>query len=331
MKKRKRIAKRAAIIILIAAAIVFFGGFMGYKAALKDYFENSTPAFQIPDIGEGFIPQGIGYDPDSDCFFLTGYMLNRKKSPIYVIDSSGGKQTKIEMLTEKGEKFKGHAGGLSVFDGSVYIAGSTDACMYEFPIREVLEASDGASLPAGARIDLKTDADAIRVSFTSCDSRYLYAGEFHKGLIFYTHDSHTVEEGGIKQKAYLFGFTPEADGTVTPGCVFSIPDSVQGACFADGYVYLSRSRGLFPSSILSYNLAEIEPSGVRTVLGKEVPLYVLTPENAVKVTTVPPMSEEMVVADGKMYIVFEAASNLYSIGKALGLDKVYATPVSYFQ
>ena len=332
MKKRKRIAKRAAVILLAGLVAAFAGVVMGDKAALEAYFSSSEPAFRIPDIGKGFIPQGIAYDPETDCFFLTGYMGNGKKSPIYAIERSGAQPVaKIEMLTEKGEKFNGHAGGLSVFGGNVYVAGSTDACMYGFSVRSVLEAGDGASLQAGERIDLKTDADAIRVSFTSVDGSFLYAGEFHKGLIFNTQDSHTVAEEGSTQKAYLFGFTPEADGSVTPGCVFSIPDSIQGACFADGYVYLSRSRGILPGSVLSYRLDTLRPSGTREVLGKEVPLYILTPENAVKVTTVPPMCEEMLVVEGKLYIVSEAAANRYIIGKPLGLDRVYATPVGYFQ
>lgn len=329
--KKKHVFGRAVIIVLVCLIIAFCGGVMGYKADLQDFFDNSTPAFSIPDIHDGFIPQGIAWDAESGCFFLTGYMGNGKVSPIYAIDAATGSlKNKVGMLTENGEKFRGHAGGLSVYRGSLYVAGSTDACMYSFPIRDVLQAENGAFLPAKERIDLKTNEDFIRVSFTSTDGQRLYAGEFHKGAIFYTHDSHRVEEDGIVQEAYLFGFTLEEDG-VEPFAVFSIPDSIQGACFADGYLYLSRSRGLLAGSILSYSLSEVEACGVKNVLGVNVPLFILTEDNAARVTTVPPMCEEMVVRDGKMYIAFEAAANRYLIGKALGLEKVYAVPVEYFQ
>ena len=329
---RKRIAKRAVIILLIVLAVAFCGVIMGDKAALKDFFENSTPAFAIPDIGKGFIPQGIAYDKETDCFFLTGYMGNGKDSPIYAVRRSDGQTVKkVTMLTENGEKFKGHAGGVSGYGSSLYIAGSTDACMYEFPVESVLNAEDGSRLAAEKNISLRTAGDFIRVSFTSCDDRFLYAGEFHKGFIFYTDKSHMVEDGSVTQKAYLFGFTPDEKGKAVPACVFSIPDSIQGACFSDGYVYLSRSRGLLCGSVLSYNLDKLTPAGTKTVLGREVPLYILSENSADKVTRVPPMCEEIAAADGKLYIVFEAASNRYLIGKAMGLDKVYAVPAGYFQ
>ena len=42
------------------------------------------------------------------------------------------------------------------------------------------------------------------------------------------------------------------------------------------------------------------------------------------------MSEEIIVVDGKMYILYESASNRYIIGKWMDLDYVYATPMEYF-
>ena len=65
-------------------------------------------------------------------------------------------------------------------------------------------------------------------------------------------------------------------------------------------------------------------------MGKSVPLYVLSKENAKKITTIPPMPEEIVAVDDHLHIVFEAASNRYRIGKIMGLNSVYATPLDYF-
>ena len=95
-------------------------------------------------------------------------------------------------------------------------------------------------------------------------------------------------------------------------------------------MFLSQSHGFLPAEILAYSLTDLKQSGTKTVMGKEVPLYVLTEDNASKKTKIPPMSEEMVIVDGKMYILFEAASNRYQIGKLLGLDRIWATPVEYF-
>ena len=322
--------------ILIGLMLAVAGGTMMIKNGLEDYFEHSVPVFPIPDISKGFIPQGITYDAASQCFFLTGYMDNGKNSPIYAMGQDGKLLAKVLMLTENGEKFRGHAGGISVHGDELYVAGSTDACMYSFSIQEILNLKDKdkaaqEGLKATRRIPLKTEEDFIRVSFTSFDDEILYAGEFRKDPIFYTHDSHyvTIEDG--KQKAYLFGFDFDENGGVVPTKVYSIPDNVQGACFDEEYVYLSQSHGFMPSEILTYRLEELEVAETRKVLGKEIPLYVLTEKNAKKATKVPPMSEEIVTFDNKMYILHESASNRYLIGKLLGQDQVYSTPISYFR
>jgi hypothetical protein len=318
------------LLLLLTAAVL--GGAMIYRSVLADYFSNSEPVCSVPDISSGFIPQGLAYDPGSGSLFISGYMDNFSQSPMYVIGlESNSVPRKVNMLTESGDSFRGHSGGISVYDGKVFVAGSTKACVYSVSTSVLLNAADGGDLSARNRISLKNDEDYIRASFTSVDENSLYIGEFHKSPIFYTHRSHLVEQDGVRQKAYLAGFRIDDDMQAMPVCVYSIPDNVQGACFSDGYVYLSRSHGFLPADILSYDLSEVKQAGTKSVLGKEIPLYVLAEGNASKITKIPPMSEEIVVVDGRMLILYEAASNRYVIGKSLGLDKVYATPVEYFK
>lgn len=305
---------------------------MIYRSVLDDYFSNSKPVCSVPDISAGFIPQGLAYDPGSDSLFISGYMDNFSQSPMYVISrQSGSVPRKVNMLTESGESFRGHSGGISVYDGKVYVAGSTKACVYSVAASVLLNAADGGDLSAQNRISLRNDEDFIRASFTSVDENNLYIGEFHKSPIFYTHRSHLVKQDGVSQKAYLAGFRIEDDTQAVPVCVYSIPDNIQGACFCDGYVFLSRSHGFLPADIMAYSLADLKQSGTKTVMGREVPLYILSEDNAKKITRVPPMSEEIIVIDGQLHILYEAAANRYMIGKGLGLDQVYATPVEYFK
>ena len=312
--------------------MIVIGGFMILAMVPKDYISNSQTAFSIPDINKGFIPQGIDYDPESDNFFVTGYMDLGKNSPIYAIDkTSGALKKKIQMTTADGKPFRGHAGGLSVFGGRLYIAGSTDSCMYSFSAADILNAEDNTEVPISGVTGLKTSGESIRVSFTSRDESFLYAGEFHKEPIFYTDDSHSIGEEDVNHKAYLLGFSVNENADAVLSHVYSIPDSVQGAFIDDGYLYLSQSSGFLPGRILTYDLSRIEPSGTRNVLGQEIPLYFISEKKADKVTAVPPMPEEITVADGYMYILHEAASNRYLIGKLLGLDKVRRTPIGYFK
>ena len=315
--------------VVCLICISALGLYMIYNDQLNGYFRASEACMTVPGLSKGFIPQGLAYDEGSGKFLVSGYMDNWKQSPVYVMENEDlGK--KVPILREDSSVFRGHAGGVSVYKDTVYLAGSTKMCVYAFRTKKLLEAEFGQPVKADSCISLKTGDDYIRASFTSVDDKYLYIGEFHKGVIFYTHRSHKVEAEGTAQKAYLVGLTFDENGDAIPACVYSIPDKVQGACFSDDHVFLSQSHGLLPAEILAYSLKDLKQSGTKEVLGKEVPLYVLTEDSAAKRTKIPPMSEEMVIVDGKMYIVFEAASNRYQIGKLLGLDRIWATPVEYF-
>ena len=236
-KKNKKIIILCFAILIVLVTIICC--YKGIRIMLDEYFRNSTGAFEIPDITKGFIPQGIAYDQASDSFVLTGYMGNGKESPIYVVDKNDGRlQKKISLMTEKGKKFKGHAGGISIFGDNTYLAGSTDYCFYVFANNDIMGNKDGESLCAQRRIDLKNEKDYIRASFTSVDDSLIYVGEFHKGLLFYTNDTHKVEADGNIQEAFLLGLKVDNECNAVPVCVYSIPDSIQGACFSDGYLYL---------------------------------------------------------------------------------------------
>ncbi len=297
---------------------------------MNHFMKISTPLCRIPQIDDGFIPQGVAYDPAEDKYLITGYMLGFGSSPIYVIDPRDGSEKKILMQTEGKKAFRGHAGGISVWQDKAYVAGSTAGCMYGFSLRRLYDAADGSEVSADVKVRLAGADDRIRVSFTASDEELLYAGEFHRDPVFSTCASHTVEVRGRKQKAYLFGFRPDAGGSAEPVCVYSIPDQIQGACFGRGHVFLSMSHGFKPSKVLAYDLSKVKAEETRTVLGKPVPLYVLTERGASAVRRLPPMIEEMTMAGGRLVTVFEAASDLYRIGKRMGLDRVLSAPAAFF-
>ncbi len=326
---KKRLLLLAMIII---AAIVTVKGIRVYNMKLKDYYTNCRTAFEIPDLSKGFIPQGISYDQTQDLFFLTGYMGSFKASPIYVINAKTGEHINtIRMLTEEGKPFRGHAGGLSVCGDRVYVAGSTKSCIYRFTIAELLDGEPEIRLDTDRTISLENPEDKVKVSFTSADDSLLYAGEFHRGVLFHTHRSHSTATADGTQKAYLTGLRIDEDGTAVPECVYSIPDGIQGACFADGYLFLTQSHGLLHGNVLSYALEELESDGSRRVLGREVPCFILTKSNAKKITRIPPMPEEVTAAGDELYFVHEAAANLYRFGRTMDLDQVIAVPIDYFK
>lgn len=298
---------------------------------LERYYKNTKEQFDIPDISSGFIPQGITYDSNTDKFFITGYMGNGSASPIYIIDHASLEfEKKILMSTPEGKDFKGHAGGLSVYKDHLYIAGSTNSCMYSYTINNLLNAKDNSRLAYESVINLKNDSDNIRVSFTSFDNKYLYAGEFHNDPIFQTNKTHNIKTSSGINKAYLLGFGIDKEGQAIPSILYSISDNIQGACFSDEYLFLSSSHGLGNSTIYTFRLNDLHQSGTHNVLGRNIPLYILDESVCLKSETTPPMSEEIVVVDDNLYSITESASNRYLIGKLYNATKVMATPIEFY-
>ncbi len=338
MKKRSR-KIHTEMVVLILLSVLFAAWvivlldslYIKDQRSIRHYLRNSTPMCRIPDIDDGFVPQGLVYNAASDSILLAGFAPFGEDSPIYVVERETGAARKLFVRLPNGQNFRGHAGGLSIYDDVLYIAGSTAGCMYGLPLSEVLEAASGDVIDVSVVTNLKDDEDRIRVSFTASDYSFLYAGEFHFDPIFFTLPSHYVDTEYGGQGAYLLGFVPDEEGEMTPACVYSIPDKIQGACFDRGYLYLSQSDSLLSSRILTYRLGAVPVSGTRKVFGKEVPLYILTEHGADKSTRIAPMAEEIYVVQDNLYILYESAADSYRIGKQMGMDYVQATPVMYFR
>ena len=305
---------------------------MKTKECIKNYQNSSEAAFHIPSIGKGFIPQGITFDETRNCFLITGYMMYGGASPIYVIDAATRQCVRsVRMARSNGKRFRGHAGGLQVYKGSLYIAGSTKSCMYRYDLKDIYDAPDKSLVRFREVVMIRSENDYYRVSWTSADEELLYAGEFYrKGPLFYTADSHKVRIddktvfGGL-----MMGFV-SANGKPVPKVAYSVCNNAQGACFHDGKLYLSVAHGYRPAEIRTYDLRTLPQSGTIRVLETEVPLYVLGDGTEEKKKMISPMSEEIVAAGGKMYIVSEYASNLYLLGKFRRADHIYATDITWF-
>lgn len=312
----------ASVLVLAGLAILYF------RLPVSSYYKVSNKTFKIPGISDGFIAQGITLIPEDGDFYITGYMDDGSASPIYIVDKATNTLEKtIKMANPDGSAFTGHAGGLSYFEGMLYLAGSTKNCVYAFDPAEIKNASDGASIAYKYPVNLKTETDKLRVSFTTAHNGVFYVGEYHKDPGYSTVDSHEVKTQDGSQKALLFGFT--IDGEIaTPYCAYSMPDIVQGACFTDDKLYLSCSAGPAFSHIYTYSLTDLPQSGTINVLGVDVPLYVLDSSVLIDTDLIAPMSEELEITDGKMYIMCESASNKHVFGKFTGADYCYAADLN---
>ena len=286
------------------------------KAPAHKALKKSEQAFVIPWSNKGYIAQGITYDAASDNFYLTGYMKDGSASPILVVNKTTGKFVNvIRMANPDGSPFTGHAGGLTLFNGQLYIAGSSDSCFYVFDKAQIDSAQKKSSVSYTKIVDLKKDGDGIKVAYCTTDKGLIYAGEFFRDPQYILSEEHQVQTQDGLQRALAVGFEVNSDGTTTAKIAYSIPIQIQGMCFDNNTLYLTTSWGLGKSYVYKYNLDKINQSGTKKVCGETVPLYNLTLNNMEACYTLPPMAEEIECVDGLFYITNESASNKYIFGK----------------
>lgn len=328
--RRKKVLPIILLSITALILLILIGARIYFRLPVAQYYRHSEKAFVIPDINKGFVPQGLAYDDRSDCFFITGHMKEKSKyaSPIYVVKKSDGSFIKKLIMHEPdGGEFHGHAGGLTVHGDYIYVAGSADHCLYIFSYIEAMELNDGDSITSLGSFDMPDD---LSVAYVASDGEYLYSGEFYRTGSHKTDDSHklTTAAGDYNQAIiYAYRFSDGADSlfglSLKPAKAYSVPDLVQGMEINDGKIYLSTSYGAAFSHIYVYRIPE--SSRNFTVSELTMPLYELDSASLTGTYKFPPMSEEIVFSDGKLYTMCESASNKYIFGKLTSAYHCYAT------
>ena len=289
------------------------------KSPARASLKKSDEAFAIPYSNKGYIAQGITYDKASDNFYLTGYMKDGSASPIFVVNKTSRRLVNaVFMANPDGTPYAGHAGGLTLVDSKLYVAGSNDSCFYVFDKAQVDKAPKESSVPYQQILDLANGDDGIKVAYCTTRGNLIFAGEFYRDPQYILSQKHQVQTADGVQYALSVGFEINDDGTSTAKIAYSTPIEIQGMCFDGNDVYLTTSWGLGKSYVYKYNLNNITQSGTKLVCGQEVPLYLLTMTNMTVCYTLPPMAEEIECVDGQFYITNESASNKYIFGKFTG-------------
>ncbi len=319
-----------AVVALLATAVL---GFIGYfRLSVAPYYAASEKGFAIPDIANDYVPQGMHYCEEQQVILLSGYCASGAPSPLFVVKSSGELVGKVILQNADGTPFLGHGGGVACYGDYVYVTGD-DARLYVFSLAEILAAEQGGTVRAKGEFSLQTsEQDYLIPAFVTVYGNIMVVGEFYREEVYPTPESHhmTTQAGDVHYAIAVrytlsedaeFGIVPE------PTVAFSLPSQVQGMTFSpDGErVYLSTSWGLSFSHILEYDMNKLQKQGDITVLGKKVPLYAMDSASLVMDHKIAPMSEEMVVINGKLYVLSESASDKYIFGRLIGGKWCYAT------
>ena len=333
MKILKWILKLVCILLasVIALFLLAWGGLHVAKFIIyPDYYAEAETVSKIPALNNGFVSQGLDYDPETDTYIHSGY--NGEKVELYLV--TGDTVKAIVLLTPEGEQAKGHAGGVTLAGDYLYISDNPEegdgrpGFLRIYLFSEIWDAKDGDSVTAIGQFAVDTSA-----SFCFSDDQYIYVGEFYRPEAYETKKEHYfTTPSGDENKAILSAFALQADGSLAkdakPAFSVSITSQVQGfAVTEDGRVMLSRSWGLTPSYMEIHKSWKDSGTTINT-MGVDVPLYYLDSSTRIENIKMPCFSEGLALVDDKVAVSFESACNKYIVGKFFFANKVKAFTLS---
>lgn len=333
IKKRTRCFLIVLLSIVLFVTVAVLGVRAYFRLPVTSYFQASEKAFIIPDINKGFVPQGLCYDKENDYFITSGYSSKDEPSAVYVTEKQTGKTVfKVELLNGDGTPHTGHAGGVAQYKDWVYVAGSSNHCLYVYSYSEILSGAKQVK-PIGSYSLEVSDDDYLKASFVSVMENRLVVGEFFYEPSYKTLASHKVTSsegeklGGIALE-YALSENFEYGVASIPTRAYALPDKVQGVFFNGNDLYLSTSYGLKNSYIYKYDYSKLEQGARIEILGKSVDVKIFTGKALAKSYELPPMSEEISLVDGKLFVMSEFACNKYFLGKLTSAKWCYATDLS---
>ncbi|MBQ7411614.1 MAG: hypothetical protein IJW10_01750 [Clostridia bacterium] len=313
------------VLVLAIIAVIVFS--VGENIVFYKFYKNADKAFKIPGLWTGSVPQGFEYIEDTDTFLYTGYQKDEKTaSVIYIMPEGGeGEAREVSLLNKDGSAYTGHAGGITIFEETVFIA--TGSGVDIFSADDVLDGDDEAKCLG--KLDIDFD-----VAFCEVYEGRLFVGNFYREIDYETPENHHMTTPcGDKNTAVIYEFvldsTTDLPTSYKPEMVYSIRDAIQGLAFDDeGRMILSSSWGLSKSHIYVYEKPEFVVEDGFTVSANDTTykadLCYLDGNSLKEDIVAPPMAEELVYHDGKLYIMNEAASMKYIFGKITGAAWCYA-------
>lgn len=325
----KKIILKIVCGIIVLLVVVLAAGKIWFWAPAAGYYGASQAAFAIPGLGEGFVPQGLEYHWEDDLMFFTGYMKDHSASPVYVTDAeTGAVKARVELVLSDDTLCTSHNGGLAEYNGRLYVCGEP-AVLHVFSVQDVLAVEGRGQVYEIATVPLTAADDALSPAFVTALPEGLFVGEFYIEKDYETPLEHRI--GQSNSLAVLLPYDDSQAGVSSvPSRAYSLPDRSQGACEdEDGLLYVSQSWGASPSRIDVFAPAAAQQDA--HVLGVDVPLFVLNDACRVGSGVIAPMSEELVLRGGRLYINCESASQKYLFGLLNGAQNIFATDVAFFR
>lgn len=295
----------------------------------KSFFDMSSQEFEIPGLDSKFTPQGFTAIDGTDKYLISGYMTDNTPSRFYLINE--GKVEKSFTLTQSGEDYVGHAGGVASKGSTFWVVG--DGKCYRFSLSDVNKCENGGKVTILDSFTLDNGADFIFES-----NGILWIGEFYKKGKYETDSAHHLKtSSGETNPAIVFGYQiDESKGyglysqAPLPAKALSIRGLTQGiAVTKDGKFVLSTSYGLPDSNIYIYdNVLGGECDDVFMYGRQKVDLWYLDNNSLLKTINAPSMAEEIIVKNDRVYVLFESGAKKYKIFNRKQLKNVYSFAIN---
>ncbi len=309
------------ILIGVVVALIIFG-LVYYFAAGVGVLKKAKLEWAIAGLESGFVPQGLCYIREINKFLISGYMPNSRPSRVYIIDGTTKQTEKFFTFKHKsGEEYIGHAGGIATNGEYAFI--SSEGKIFRFLVSNLTQPSIDDTIVFDYEQNTENQAD-----FCYFDNGLLYVGEFYKAPKFNTDvNHHILLEGGKQNNAIIFAFRLSEKGvpSVVPEKAISIPGMVQGMTFYREKIYLSASYAMQKSKILVYeNALSKKPNSFIVFNRSKVPLYILSDKLLKRTIVLPPMSENIIIVDNRMYLLFESNARKYRYFMRTRIKNVYS-------
>lgn len=313
MKKSLKVLKITSYVIAIIIFVLVVSIFslkMARPLIFKDFENKSEKSFSIPGLNKDYVPQGLCYNKNKKLYLFCGYMTDKSNSKIFILDENGSLVKEINLLKKDGNKYSGHAGGISSVGEHVYISNASK--IFHVSLSSLLNCENEGYVQFDGEFKVPT-----RSSFCFANDNYLLVGEYTepKGKSYSTDESHHFTKNDVTNKALCVAYKIDENqefGVDVSKVEYSLslPSYVQGIALDEqNNIYLSESHGISFSYLESYKVDFSKEDGTFD----DSKLYFLGKDNLVSKIKMPPMSEEIDYVDGTIIVNYESASKKYGI------------------
>ncbi len=331
MNKALKITLISLAVFVGLIVLVLLGVKIGEKLVFNSFYSNAEKEFKMPGTNDNLVQQGMVYVEEKDLILVCGYMSDNTASRVYTLNRDGKVLSITQLKNEDGSDYTGHTGGIEYYQGYVYITEGTGVKDYDggldvFSLDDIITGKETTNKIG--RVKTYNNPSCCHIY-----NGYMLVGEYFREVDYETSDNHRMETpSGDKNTALTMVFKMDKENTSNfgmsdlPVSCISTRDAVQGIyTIDDDQIVLSTSWGLSASNLYFYDMKLITSGDSAERIGDlALTVYYLDSVSLKETVKAPPMAEEMLYLDGRLYILNESACNKYIFGKFMSGNYMYS-------